>query len=124
GKRQNDVKCEDEDATGSCNCSSVLTAQFHVSLLGLLEDGKLAHTGVPAASATAGMLNAEKRSNGGSQCANPTVHSMGTTTQRQNEVKDDDGDDSNKERSVNSSEGNRLVRHPSKEKVVPDYVPD
>lgn len=68
----------------SSNCSSVLTAQFHVSLLGLLEDGKLAHTGVPTASAPAGMLNAEKRSNCGSQCANPIVHSMGATTQRQN----------------------------------------
>ncbi|NXQ20304.1 BAALC protein, partial [Peucedramus taeniatus] len=51
---------------------------------GLLEDGKLAHTGVSTASATAGMLNPEKRNNCGSQCANPTVHSMGTTTQRQN----------------------------------------
>ncbi|XP_057881175.1 brain and acute leukemia cytoplasmic protein isoform X2 [Melospiza georgiana] len=51
---------------------------------GLLEDGKLAHTGVPTASATAGTLNAEKRSNCGSQCANPMVHSMGTTAQRQN----------------------------------------
>ncbi|XP_066033743.1 brain and acute leukemia cytoplasmic protein isoform X3 [Chamaea fasciata] len=51
---------------------------------GLLEDGKLAHTGVSTASATAGMLNTEKRNNCGSQCANPVVHSMGTTTQRQN----------------------------------------
>ncbi|KAM4906387.1 brain and acute leukemia cytoplasmic protein [Sylvia borin] len=51
---------------------------------GLLEDGKLAHTGVSTASATAGMLNTEKRSNCGSQCANPVVQSMGTTTQRQN----------------------------------------
>ncbi|XP_054130017.1 brain and acute leukemia cytoplasmic protein isoform X2 [Melozone crissalis] len=51
---------------------------------GLLEDGKLAHTGVPAASATAGMLNAEKRSNCGSQCANPMIHNMGATAQRQN----------------------------------------
>ncbi|NWT65280.1 BAALC protein, partial [Prunella himalayana] len=51
---------------------------------GLLEDGKLAHTGVSAASAPAGMLNTEKRNNCGSQCANPTVHSMGTTAQRQN----------------------------------------
>ncbi|NWY26381.1 BAALC protein, partial [Pheucticus melanocephalus] len=51
---------------------------------GLLEDGKLAHTGVPTASATAGMLNAEKRSSCGSQCANPIVHGTGTTTQRQN----------------------------------------
>ncbi|XP_074410187.1 brain and acute leukemia cytoplasmic protein isoform X2 [Zonotrichia albicollis] len=51
---------------------------------GLLEDGKLAHTGVPTASATAGMLNAEKRSNCGSQCANPMVHNMGATAQRQN----------------------------------------
>ncbi|XP_063245920.1 brain and acute leukemia cytoplasmic protein isoform X2 [Prinia subflava] len=51
---------------------------------GLLEDGKLAHPGVSTASATAGMLNAEKRNNCGSQCANPVAHSMGTTTQRQN----------------------------------------
>ncbi|NWX65676.1 BAALC protein, partial [Promerops cafer] len=51
---------------------------------GLLEDGKLAHTGVSTASATAGMLNAEKRSSCGSQCANPIVHGMGTTAQRQN----------------------------------------
>lgn len=67
----------------AANCSSVLIAQFHV-LLGLLEDGKLAHTGVSTASATVGMLNAEKRNNCGSQCANPIVHGMGTTTQRQN----------------------------------------
>ncbi|NXA70290.1 BAALC protein, partial [Mohoua ochrocephala] len=53
-------------------------------LLGPLEDGKLAHTGVSTASATAGMLNAEKRSNCGSQCANPMVHGTGATTQRQN----------------------------------------
>ncbi|XP_066420917.1 brain and acute leukemia cytoplasmic protein isoform X1 [Molothrus aeneus] len=53
-------------------------------LPGLLEDGKLAHTGVPTASATAGMLNAEKRSNCGSQGANPIAHSMGATAQRQN----------------------------------------
>ncbi|NXQ45152.1 brain and acute leukemia cytoplasmic protein [Catharus ustulatus] len=51
---------------------------------GLLEDGKLTHTGVSTASATAGMLNAEKRNNCGSQCANPIAHGMGTTTQRQN----------------------------------------
>ncbi|NWT61087.1 BAALC protein, partial [Erythrocercus mccallii] len=51
---------------------------------GLLEDGKLPHTGVSTASATAGMLNAEKRNNCGSQFANSVVHSMGTTTQRQN----------------------------------------
>ncbi|NWZ69429.1 BAALC protein, partial [Acrocephalus arundinaceus] len=51
---------------------------------GLLEDGKSAHTGVSTASATAGMLNAEKRNNCGSQCANSVVHSMGATTQRQN----------------------------------------
>ncbi|NXB47592.1 BAALC protein, partial [Leucopsar rothschildi] len=51
---------------------------------GLLEDGKLAHTGVSTASATAGMLNAEKRSNCGSQCANPIAHGMGATAQRQN----------------------------------------
>ncbi|NXS21098.1 BAALC protein, partial [Mystacornis crossleyi] len=49
---------------------------------GPLEDGKLAHTGVSTASATVGMLNAEK--NCGSQCANPTVHGMGAATQRQN----------------------------------------
>ncbi|XP_015475415.1 brain and acute leukemia cytoplasmic protein [Parus major] len=66
------------------NCSSVLIVQFHVSLPGLLEDGKLAHTGVSTASATAGMLSTEKRNNCGSQCANTIVHSMGTTTQRQN----------------------------------------
>lgn len=65
------------------NCSSILIAQFHV-FLGLLEDGKLTHTGVSTASATAGMLNAEKRNNCGSQCANPIAHGMGTTTQRQN----------------------------------------
>ncbi|NXQ53572.1 BAALC protein, partial [Anthoscopus minutus] len=51
---------------------------------GLLEDGKLAHTGVSTASATAGTLSTEKRNNCGSQCANPIVHGMGTTTQRQN----------------------------------------
>ncbi|NXA73485.1 BAALC protein, partial [Thryothorus ludovicianus] len=51
---------------------------------GLLEDGKLAHTGVATAPATAGILNAEKRNNCGSQCANPTAHSMGTAAQRQN----------------------------------------
>ncbi|NXO36075.1 BAALC protein, partial [Locustella ochotensis] len=51
---------------------------------GLLEDGKVAHTGVPTASATAGMLNTEKRNSCGSQCANPVVHGMGTTMQRQN----------------------------------------
>ncbi|NXE35048.1 BAALC protein, partial [Ptilorrhoa leucosticta] len=51
---------------------------------GPLEDGKLAHTGVSTASATAGMLNAEKRNNCGSQCANPMVHGMAATTQRQN----------------------------------------
>lgn len=51
---------------------------------GLLEDGKLAHTGVSTASATAGVLNTEKRNNCGSQCANPMVHGMGATTQRQN----------------------------------------
>ncbi|NXP37962.1 BAALC protein, partial [Leiothrix lutea] len=52
--------------------------------LGLLEDGKLAHTGVSTASATAAVLNTEKRNNCGSQCANPVVHGVGTTTQRQN----------------------------------------
>ncbi|NXK95621.1 BAALC protein, partial [Formicarius rufipectus] len=51
---------------------------------GLLEDGKLAQTGVTTASAPAGTLNAEKRNNCGSQCANPVVHSMGATAGRQN----------------------------------------
>ncbi|NXQ32771.1 BAALC protein, partial [Alaudala cheleensis] len=51
---------------------------------GLLEDGKLAPTGVSTASATAGMLNTEKKNSCGSQCANATVHSTGTTAQRQN----------------------------------------
>ncbi|NXT63074.1 BAALC protein, partial [Chaetops frenatus] len=51
---------------------------------GPLEDGKLAHTGVSTASATAGKLNTEKRNNCGSQCANPMVHGVGATTQRQN----------------------------------------
>ncbi|NWV77785.1 BAALC protein, partial [Dasyornis broadbenti] len=50
----------------------------------LLEDGKLAHTAASTASATSGMLNTEKRNNCGSQCANPMVHGMGATTQRQN----------------------------------------
>ncbi|XP_063245908.1 brain and acute leukemia cytoplasmic protein isoform X1 [Prinia subflava] len=58
---------------------------------GLLEDGKLAHPGVSTASATAGMLNAEKRNNCGSQCANPVAHSMGTTTQRQNGFRTTEG---------------------------------
>ncbi|NWI96111.1 BAALC protein, partial [Pitta sordida] len=52
--------------------------------LGLLEDGKLAQTGVTTTSAAAGMPNTEKRNTCGSQCANPTIHSMGATTQRQN----------------------------------------
>ncbi|NXK20290.1 BAALC protein, partial [Arenaria interpres] len=51
---------------------------------GILEDGKSAQTGVTTASATAGMLNTEKWSNGGPQCVNPTVHGMGARTQRQN----------------------------------------
>ncbi|NXM78690.1 BAALC protein, partial [Serilophus lunatus] len=51
---------------------------------GLLEDGKLAQTGVTTTSAAAGTLNAEKRNNCGSQCANPTIHNTGATTQRQN----------------------------------------
>ncbi|NXG14029.1 BAALC protein, partial [Grallaria varia] len=51
---------------------------------GLLEDGKLSQTSVTTASAPAGTLNAEKRNNCGSQCANPVVHSMGATAQRQN----------------------------------------
>ncbi|NXD87218.1 BAALC protein, partial [Halcyon senegalensis] len=51
---------------------------------GLLEDGKSAQTGVTTASATAGMLNTEKRNNCGPQCVNPVVHSIGAMTQRQN----------------------------------------
>ncbi|NWI59599.1 BAALC protein, partial [Calyptomena viridis] len=51
---------------------------------GLLEDGKLPQTGVTIPSATAGTLNAEKRNSCGSQCANPVIHSMGATAQRQN----------------------------------------
>ncbi|NXI48719.1 BAALC protein, partial [Chloroceryle aenea] len=51
---------------------------------GLLEDGKSAQPGVTTASATAAMLNAEKRSNCGPQCVNPMVHSTGAVTQRQN----------------------------------------
>ncbi|NWR68465.1 BAALC protein, partial [Centropus unirufus] len=48
------------------------------------EDGKSAQTGVTTASATAGMLNAEKRNNGAPQCVNPMVHGTGATTPRQN----------------------------------------
>jgi len=55
-----------------------------MSLLGLLEDGKSAQIGATTASATAGMLNTEKRNNGGPQCVNPMVHGAGATTQRQN----------------------------------------
>ncbi|NXJ36552.1 BAALC protein, partial [Ciconia maguari] len=51
---------------------------------GVPEDGKSAQTGVTTTSATAGMLNTEKRNNGGPQCANPMVHGAGATTQRQN----------------------------------------
>ncbi|XP_074880477.1 brain and acute leukemia cytoplasmic protein [Buteo buteo] len=51
---------------------------------GLLEDGKSAQTGVTTASATAGTLNPEKRSNCGPQCANPMVPGTGAPTQRQN----------------------------------------
>ncbi|XP_052644421.1 brain and acute leukemia cytoplasmic protein [Harpia harpyja] len=51
---------------------------------GLLEDGKSAQTGVTTASAVAGTLNAEKRSNCGPQCANPMVPGTGAPTQRQN----------------------------------------
>ncbi|NXI45546.1 BAALC protein, partial [Galbula dea] len=50
---------------------------------GLLEDGKSAQTGLTAATATAGMLNA-KKNNCSPQCANPMVPGMGATTQRQN----------------------------------------
>ncbi|NXA19028.1 BAALC protein, partial [Ibidorhyncha struthersii] len=51
---------------------------------GILEDGKPPQTGVTTASATAGMLNTEKRNNGGPQCVNPMVHGTGARTQRQN----------------------------------------
>ncbi|KAM6086996.1 brain and acute leukemia cytoplasmic protein [Chlamydotis macqueenii] len=51
---------------------------------GILEDGKSAQTGVTTASATAGVLNTEKRNNGGPQCVNPAVHGTGATTQKQN----------------------------------------
>ncbi|NXC93303.1 BAALC protein, partial [Certhia familiaris] len=78
---------------------------------GLLEDGKLAHPGVSTASATAGM-NAEKRNNCGSQCANPTVHSTGATAQRQNgfrttESKWDTQKTSTQEVAINVSKGIR-----------------
>ncbi|KAK4826583.1 hypothetical protein QYF61_010218 [Mycteria americana] len=79
-----EVEKQREARAAVINCSSVLTAQCHVSLLGVLEDGKSAQTGVTTASATAGMLNTEKRNNGGPQCANPMVHGAGATTQRQN----------------------------------------
>lgn len=69
------------------NCSSVLIAQFHVSLLGILEDGKAVQTGVTTASGTAGMPNTEKRNNGGPQCVNPMVHGTGVRTQRQNSLR-------------------------------------
>ncbi|NXH51559.1 BAALC protein, partial [Rhabdornis inornatus] len=79
---------------------------------GLLEDGKLAHTGVSTASAAAGMLNAEKRNNCGSQCANPTVHGVGTATQRQNgfrttETKWDTQKTSTQEVTINVTKGIR-----------------
>ncbi|NWW76892.1 BAALC protein, partial [Climacteris rufus] len=79
---------------------------------GLLEDGKLAHPGVSTTSATAGMLNAEKRNNCASQCANPTVHSMGATTQRQNgfrtsETKWDTQKMTTKEVAINVTKGIR-----------------
>ncbi|NXT46238.1 BAALC protein, partial [Pluvianellus socialis] len=51
---------------------------------GILEDGKSAQTGVTPASATAGMLNTEKRNNGGPPCVNPMAHGTGGRTQRQN----------------------------------------
>ncbi|NXG58585.1 BAALC protein, partial [Hemiprocne comata] len=51
---------------------------------GVLEDGRPAQTGVTTASATAGLLNTEKRNNSSAQCAYPMVHGMGATTQRQN----------------------------------------
>ncbi|NXI61733.1 BAALC protein, partial [Anseranas semipalmata] len=51
---------------------------------GILEDGKSAQTGVSTTSATAGILNTEKRTIGGPQCANPAVHPTGAVPQRQN----------------------------------------
>ncbi|XP_069710633.1 brain and acute leukemia cytoplasmic protein [Phaenicophaeus curvirostris] len=54
---------------------------------GIREDGKSAQTGVTTASATAGMLNTEKRNSGGPQCVNPMVHGTGATTQKQNVFK-------------------------------------
>ncbi|XP_010004829.1 PREDICTED: brain and acute leukemia cytoplasmic protein [Chaetura pelagica] len=54
---------------------------------GVLEDGKSAQTSMAAASATAGLLNTEKRSNSGAQCSFPMVHGTGATTQRQNGFK-------------------------------------
>ncbi|NXP11927.1 BAALC protein, partial [Thinocorus orbignyianus] len=51
---------------------------------GIPENGKSAQTSVTTASATAGMLNTEKRNNGGPQCVNPMVHGTGAKTQRQN----------------------------------------
>nr|XP_047924731.1 brain and acute leukemia cytoplasmic protein [Anser cygnoides] len=50
---------------------------------GILEDGKSAQMGVSTTSATAGILNAEKRTIGGPQCTNPTVHPPGAVPQRQ-----------------------------------------
>ncbi|NXS88578.1 BAALC protein, partial [Erpornis zantholeuca] len=85
---------------------------------GPLEDGKLAHTGVSAASATAGMLNAEKRNNCGSQCANPMVHGMGAT-QRQNgfrttESKWDTQKMSTQEVAINAT---KSIRHSDRRKT-------
>ncbi|NWH71102.1 BAALC protein, partial [Piaya cayana] len=54
---------------------------------GARSDGKSSQTGVTTASATAGMLNTEKRNNGGPQCVNPMVHGTGATTQKQNGFK-------------------------------------
>ncbi|NXJ96544.1 BAALC protein, partial [Corythaixoides concolor] len=51
---------------------------------GVLEDGKSAQTGITTASATAGMLNTEKKNSGGPQCVNPMVRGTGATTQRPN----------------------------------------
>ncbi|NXW60951.1 BAALC protein, partial [Eurystomus gularis] len=79
---------------------------------GLLEDGKSAQTGLSTAAATAGMLNTEKRSNYGPQCANPTVHGMGAMTQRQNgfrtaESKRDTQKMSTKEVTINATKSIR-----------------
>uniref|UniRef100_A0A8B9NWD3 BAALC binder of MAP3K1 and KLF4 n=1 Tax=Apteryx owenii TaxID=8824 RepID=A0A8B9NWD3_APTOW len=64
------------------SCYVVLITQFHLSLLGILEDGKSAQTGVTTASITTGILNTEKKPSCGAQCANPTVPATGAVAQR------------------------------------------